>query len=66
MFPTAVQDKKSSGVYRGGNYNNASNAGFGYANGNNSPSNTNNNIGFRVASRAGKILICLECSLNIP
>ena len=38
------------GVHRGGNWNNGSNAGFGYANGNNSPSNTNNNIGFRVAS----------------
>ena len=38
----------------GGNWNNSSNAGFGYSNGNNTPSNTNNNIGGRSASKKGK------------
>ena len=35
---------------RGGNWNNGSNAGVMYLNLNNSPANTNTNIGFRVAS----------------
>ena len=36
-------------AYRGGNWNNTSNAGVFYANGNNSRSNSNTNIGFRSA-----------------
>lgn len=36
-------------VYRGGNWNNTSNAGVFYANGNNPRSNYNTNIGFRPA-----------------
>nr|DAI22996.1 MAG TPA: hypothetical protein [Caudoviricetes sp.] len=35
------------GVLFGGNANNSSNAGFSYANSNNTPSNTNANIGSR-------------------
>jgi hypothetical protein len=35
--------------YRGGNYNNTSNAGLGYLNLNNARSNSNGNIGFRSA-----------------
>jgi hypothetical protein len=34
-------------VYRGGNWNNGTNAGVFYLNGNNSRSNVNTNIGFR-------------------
>lgn len=37
----------SCGVLFGGNANNSANAGFGYANSNNTPSNTNANIGSR-------------------
>jgi len=37
------------GFIRGGNWNNASNAGLFALNLNNAPSNTNNNIGFRCA-----------------
>ena len=36
-------------MYRGGNWNNTSNAGVFYANGNNPRSNYNTNIGFRPA-----------------
>ena len=36
-------------MYRGGNWNNGSNAGVFYLNGNNSRSNANTNIGFRAA-----------------
>jgi hypothetical protein len=36
-------------MYRGGNWNNTSNAGVFYANGNNSRTNSNTNIGFRSA-----------------
>lgn len=36
-------------AYRGGNWNNTSNAGVFYANGNNPRSNVNTNIGFRSA-----------------
>lgn len=36
------------GLYVGGNYNNASNAGLFYLNGNNAPSNTNSNLGSRL------------------
>lgn len=36
-------------MYRGGNWNNGSNAGVFYLNGNNSRSNVNTNIGFRAA-----------------
>lgn len=36
--------------YRGGNWNNTSNAGLGYVNLNNARSNTNTNIGVRPAS----------------
>jgi hypothetical protein len=35
----------SCGVLFGGNANNSANAGFSYANSNNTPSNTNTNIG---------------------
>lgn len=41
--------KLSRFFYRGGNWNNTSNAGVFYANGNNPRSNVNTNIGFRVA-----------------
>jgi len=37
------------GFLRGGNWNNGSNAGAFYLNLNNTPTNTNTNIGFRVA-----------------
>ena len=36
-------------MYRGGNWNNGTNAGVFYLNGNNSRSNVNTNIGFRSA-----------------
>ena len=36
-------------MYRGGNWNNGTNAGVFYLNGNNSRSNSNTNIGFRYA-----------------
>ena len=36
-------------MYRGGNWNNGTNAGVFYLNGNNSRSNSNTNIGFRSA-----------------
>lgn len=36
-------------MYRGGNWNNGTNAGLFYLNGNNDRSNTNANIGFRSA-----------------
>ena len=36
-------------LIRGGNFNNGTNAGVFAANGNNTPSNANNNIGFRAA-----------------
>lgn len=37
------------GFFRGGNWNNTSNAGVFYLNGNNPRSNSNDNIGFRPA-----------------
>ncbi len=36
-------------LIRGGNFNNGTNAGVFAVNGNNTPSNANNNIGFRAA-----------------
>lgn len=57
-------------MYRGGNWNNGSNAGVFYLNGNNSRSNANTNIGFRAAlpveatgdteqtAQAGRCLLC--------
>ena len=36
-------------LIRGGNFNNGTNAGVFAVNGNNNPSNSNNNIGFRCA-----------------
>lgn len=36
------------GVHFGGNANNGANAGFAYSNSNNTPSNTNANIGSRL------------------
>lgn len=36
-------------LIRGGNFNNDTNAGVFAVNGNNTPSNANNNIGFRAA-----------------
>ena len=43
------RDKRGRCVYRGGNWNNGTNAGVFYLNGNNSRSNSNTNIGFRSA-----------------
>jgi formylglycine-generating enzyme required for sulfatase activity len=43
-------DNLKRGFIRGGNWNNTSNAGAFNLNLNNSPSNRNNNIGFRCAS----------------
>ena len=43
------RDKRGHCVYRGGNWNNGTNAGVFYLNGNNSRSNVNTNIGFRSA-----------------
>ena len=42
--------------YCGGNYNNSSNAGVFYANGNNSRTNTNTNISLRAAYPHRQIL----------
>ena len=42
--------------YCGGNWNNGSNAGVFYLNGNNARSNTNTNIGFRSALPPSQIL----------
>ena len=41
--------KRRRCVYRGGNWNNGTNAGVFYLNGNNSRANSNTNIGFRSA-----------------
>lgn len=43
------RDKRGRCVYRGGNWNNGTNAGVFYLNGNNPRSNVNTNIGFRSA-----------------
>lgn len=42
---------RSRGVLFSGNANNGANAGFAYANSNNTPSNTNTNIGFHLCFR---------------
>lgn len=44
-----VSKKRGRCVYRGGNWNNGTNAGVFYLNGNNSRTNSNTNIGFRSA-----------------
>lgn len=44
-----VKKKGERCVYRGGNWNNGTNAGVFYLNGNNSRTNSNTNIGFRSA-----------------
>lgn len=44
-----VSRKRGRCVYRGGNWNNGTNAGVFYLNGNNSRTNSNTNIGFRSA-----------------
>jgi len=50
----AVYDSSAvRGFLRGGNWNNSSNAGVFTMNLNNSPSNTNNNIGLRCALSFG-------------
>lgn len=50
-----IEVGRSSGVLFSGNANNGANAGFAYANSNNTPSNTNANIGshlcFRMSER---------------
>lgn len=43
-----IQVGRSCGVLFSGNANNGANCGFGYANSNNVPSNTNANIGSRL------------------
>lgn len=48
----------------GGNWNNTSNAGLGYRNGNNPRTNVNNNIGFRVARLKRFILYILTDAGN--
>lgn len=50
------------GLLLGGNANNGSNAGLGYTNSNNTPSDTNANIGSRNCLR-GIIKICKETDL---
>lgn len=47
-------------MYRGGNWNNGTNAGVFYLNGNNSRSNVNTNIGFRSALA----LFAMSCGLR--
>ena len=47
-------------MYRGGNWNNGANAGVFYLNGNNSRTNSNTNIGFRVA--LALIVHCLRAT----
>lgn len=44
-----IRSESARAFIRGGNWNNTSNAGVLTLNLNNSPSNTNTNIGFRVA-----------------
>ncbi|MFZ1250568.1 MAG: hypothetical protein WAR37_03945 [Candidatus Microsaccharimonas sp.] len=44
-----IESEGSRAFIRGGNWNNGTNAGVLTLNLNNSPSNTNTNIGFRVA-----------------
>ncbi|MCC8049619.1 MAG: hypothetical protein LIP10_03035 [Clostridiales bacterium] len=44
-----MSKKRRRCVYRGGNWNNGTNAGVFYLNGNNARSNSNTNIGFRSA-----------------
>ena len=60
-----VESEKSVPVFRGGNWNNGSNAGLGCANCNNDFGNANNNIGARSASKDRKgqihIHIFLSC-----
>jgi len=50
----------NSTVLRGGNWNNAANAGPFCANLNNGPTNTNNNIGFRCCNRSQSQNQCLH------
>jgi len=45
-------------VYRGGNWNNGSNAGLFYINLNNAPGDSNNNIGFRCCSSHASQIPC--------
>jgi len=49
----------------GGNWNNGSNAGVRTANANNSASNSNNNIGFRLANCALKAVRALRIAANV-
>lgn len=49
------------GVHFSGNANNGSNAGFVYANSNNTPSNTNANIGSRKCFQQCKTNIYITC-----
>lgn len=49
-------DKPINAFQRGGNWNNTTNAGAFALNLNNSPTNTNTNIGFRVARYYLKLL----------
>lgn len=51
--------------YAGGNWNNGSNAGVFYSNGNNGRSNVNTNIGFRAAflswPEGGRLRAIIQC-----
>nr|DAU55238.1 MAG TPA: hypothetical protein [Caudoviricetes sp.] len=48
-----IQVGRSCGVLFSGNANNGANCGFGYANSNNVPSNTNANIGSHLCLKIG-------------
>lgn len=52
------------GLYVGGNYNNGSNAGLFYLNGNNAPSNTNSNLGSRLLIQHLKLRVVFSSPLG--